>query len=196
LLTTPELQDVILIAEGYADGLATESELLDAGTIAVHGSPTRRALVFGSKYEALSSAEFAAYLATVSDAGECSEAWSHALQAVGRAASAHVASNTGAIPDTHTRHDESAVQASLLRDIVGHPFRIVSHDSSWLAWNDGTIPKIARAIYDERAFERLPILADALEDAGCDNADILTHCRGPGPHVRGCWVVDLLLGKQ
>jgi hypothetical protein len=55
---------------------------------------------------------------------------------------------------------------------------------------------LAQAIYDDRAFDRLPILADALEEAGCDTADILAHCRGPGPHVRGCWVVDLILGKQ
>ncbi len=63
-------------------------------------------------------------------------------------------------------------------------------------WNDATIPKVAQAIYDDRAFDRLPILADALEDAGCDNADLLTHCRSGGEHVRGCWVVDLLLGKS
>ena len=55
---------------------------------------------------------------------------------------------------------------------------------------------LANLIYDERAFDRLPILADALEDAGCDDADILRHCREPGEHVRGCWVVDLLLGKS
>jgi hypothetical protein len=55
---------------------------------------------------------------------------------------------------------------------------------------------MAQAIYDERAFDRLPILADALEDAGCTNADILGHCRGAGPHAKGCWVVDLLLGKE
>jgi hypothetical protein len=55
---------------------------------------------------------------------------------------------------------------------------------------------VARAIYDERAFERMPILADALEDTGCDNADILEHCRQPGEHVRGCWVVDFILGKS
>jgi hypothetical protein len=55
---------------------------------------------------------------------------------------------------------------------------------------------MAQVIYDERKFEDLPFLADALEEAGCDNADILNHCRGPGPHVRGCWVVDLLLGKE
>ncbi len=66
----------------------------------------------------------------------------------------------------------------------------------WLAWNDATVRNIAKAIYDEQAFDRMPILADALEDAGCDNADILRHCREPGEHVRGCWVVDLLLGKS
>jgi hypothetical protein len=55
---------------------------------------------------------------------------------------------------------------------------------------------LAVGIYKETAFDRFPILADALEDAGCDNADILNHCRGPGPHVRGCWVIDLLLGKE
>jgi hypothetical protein len=57
------------------------------------------------------------------------------------------------------------------------------------------VVKLAQAIYDDRAFDRLPILADALEDAGCHDAGILAHCRGPGPHVKGCWVVDLLLGK-
>jgi hypothetical protein len=67
---------------------------------------------------------------------------------------------------------------------------------SSLVWQDGTVPKLAQSIYDERTFDRLPILADALEEAGCDDTDILGHCRGPGPHVHGCWVVDLLLGKE
>jgi hypothetical protein len=56
--------------------------------------------------------------------------------------------------------------------------------------------RLARLIYDERGFERMLELADALEEAGCDNDGILSHCRGPGPHVRGCWVVDLVLGKE
>jgi hypothetical protein len=83
----------------------------------------------------------------------------------------------------------------LMRDIFGNPFSPITLLANWLHWNDSCPVRIAEAIYDERAFDRLPILADALEDAGCDNADILAHCRGPGPHVRGCWVVDLLLGK-
>jgi hypothetical protein len=86
--------------------------------------------------------------------------------------------------------------AALVRDIFGNPFRPVTIDPSWLAWNDGTVVKLAQGIYDDRTFDCLPILADALEEAGCDKADILTHCRQPGEHMRGCWVVDLLLGKE
>jgi hypothetical protein len=79
-----------------------------------------------------------------------------------------------------------------LRDVFGNPFRPVSLDSSWLT---STVRTLAERIYADRAFDRLPILADALQDAGCENSDVLDHCRGPGPHVRGCWVVDLFLGK-
>jgi hypothetical protein len=86
-------------------------------------------------------------------------------------------------------------EAPIVRDIFGSPFRPTTIDSAWLAWDGGTIPGIAQGIYEEAAYNRLPILADALEDAGCADADILDHCRGGGPHVRGCWVVDLLLGK-
>jgi hypothetical protein len=69
-------------------------------------------------------------------------------------------------------------------------------DPLWLAWNDGTVVKLASDIYEERAFDRLPILADALEDAGCAHPDFLDHCRQPGEHARGCWPVDLVLVKE
>jgi hypothetical protein len=87
---------------------------------------------------------------------------------------------------------EYAAQCCLLRDIFGNPFRPVRVAPAWLT---STVVQLASGIYAEPAFDRLPMLADALQDAGCDNANILTHCRGPGPHVRGCWVVDLMLGK-
>jgi hypothetical protein len=58
------------------------------------------------------------------------------------------------------------------------------------------VPRIARGIYEGHRFEDLPILHDALLDAGCDNQDVLDHCKDPGPHVRACWVLDLLLGKE
>jgi hypothetical protein len=95
--------------------------------------------------------------------------------------------NTGVILRGH---------AAQLRCVFGNPFRPVVLESSWLAWNDGTVVKLAHSIYEERAFDRLPILADALEEAGCDNADILAHCRQSGEHVRGCWALDLVLGKE
>ncbi len=87
-------------------------------------------------------------------------------------------------------------QVLILRCIFGVPFRLAPLEPIWLTCNEGTVPKIAQAIYDHRAFDRLPILADALEEAGCHDAIILNHCRQPSEHVRGCWVVDLLLGKE
>lgn len=84
----------------------------------------------------------------------------------------------------------------ILHEIFGNPFRPVGVDPSWLGWNSGTVLSLAQGIYEDRAFDRLPVLADALEDAGCHNAEILGHCRQPGEHVRGCWVVDLLLDKK
>ena len=91
------------------------------------------------------------------------------------------------------RATETAVQTRLVRDIFGNPFRPVTIDPSWLT---STTVSLAEGIYSDRAFDRMPILADALQDAGCDSADILGHCRSDGPHVRGCWVIDLLLGKE
>src|SRR5262249_35289724 len=81
----------------------------------------------------------------------------------------------------------------LLRDVMGNPFSPLEWNS---AWQTATVTSLAQAIYNERGFDRLPILADALEDAGCDNAEMLNHCRQVGEHIRGCWVVDLILGKK
>jgi hypothetical protein len=106
-----------------------------------------------------------------------------------RSAQAGVASN----PLLGTEVGELLAQAVLLRDIFGNPFRPITLDLSLLT---PTLVQLAQAIYDNRAFNRLPELADTLHDAGCDNEEILNHCRGQGPHVRGCWVVDLLLGKE
>jgi hypothetical protein len=65
----------------------------------------------------------------------------------------------------------------------------------WLTWNGATISKLAQAIDDHEAFDRLPILADALEEAGCASAAILDHCRKPARHYRRCWVIDCLRGR-
>jgi hypothetical protein len=83
----------------------------------------------------------------------------------------------------------------LLRDVFGNPFRPVAFDPAWLGWTGGVVRGLAGTVYEERRFGELPVLADALEEAGCASPAVLGHCRGPGPHVRGCWVVDRLLGK-
>jgi hypothetical protein len=87
---------------------------------------------------------------------------------------------------------ESAVQADLLRCIFGNPFRPPIIDPSWIAWNGGAVVGLAGTIYEERRFEDMPVLADALEAAGCFDEEVLGHLRGPGPHARGCFVIDLL----
>ncbi|VTR93437.1 Uncharacterized protein OS=Sorangium cellulosum (strain So ce56) GN=sce5710 PE=4 SV=1 [Gemmata massiliana] len=83
--------------------------------------------------------------------------------------------------------------ANLVREVFGNPFRPVPLSP---VWRTGTAVALAQQVYESRDFGAMPILADALQDAGCDNADVLDHGRGPGPHVYGCWVVDLVLGKE
>ncbi|MFO0797673.1 MAG: hypothetical protein U0804_09345 [Gemmataceae bacterium] len=94
-------------------------------------------------------------------------------------------------PDAISEPEEKE-QAQLVRDIFGNPFRPVALDP---AWRTEAVVGLAAGVYADRAFDRLPALANAIEAAGCADGAVLTHCRGPGPHVRGCWVVDLLLGK-
>jgi hypothetical protein len=86
---------------------------------------------------------------------------------------------------------EQKMHSAFLRDIF--PYSSVTLDQSWLT---STVIALAQQMYDSRDFAAMPILADALQDAGCDNTDILNHCRAPGPHVRGCWCVDKLLLKE
>jgi len=89
--------------------------------------------------------------------------------------------------------DEEKAQCEMVCDVYPNPPPTLTAAPAWLT---PTVNSLADAIYAKRAFDRLPILADALEDAGCTNRDILDHCRQPGVHVRGCWVVDLVLGRK
>jgi hypothetical protein len=96
-------------------------------------------------------------------------------------------------PLTEQQQQERAQQAALLRDVFGNPFSPVTFSPDW---STDTAVSLARQMYDTREFGAMPILADALQDAGCDSDEILSHCRGAGPHVRGCWVVDLVLDRK
>ncbi|QDU22206.1 hypothetical protein [Urbifossiella limnaea] len=99
----------------------------------------------------------------------------------------------GFVGNAYPLREEREATRDLVRDIFGNPFRPVPFDPSW---RTEAVVGLARGMYESRDFGPIPVLADALEDAGCADADVLGHCRGPGPHVRGCWVVDLVLGKE
>jgi hypothetical protein len=150
----------VIVAERFADGIATPEELTAA-----------RAARRDSTWQLIVKSAFASardVLETASDE----------------------------VRMTTTAADGLAPLTALLRDVWGNPFRPPPRvEPAWLTWQGGTVERLARSIYEERRFANLPVLADALEEAGCTDADILDHCRGLGPHVRGCWVVDLLLGN-
>jgi hypothetical protein len=175
LITDPRCRQAVESAARFAEGTLTEGELRAAERDASSACDLSRR----EKSEVAAYAEYAARDAAMPSSAELAaqRACNYAYVAAGDA------------PDAGPEHD---AQCHLLRDIIGNPFRPVTIDPTWLT---PTVVSLAAGIYSERAFDRLPILADALQDAGCDNTDILNHCRGDGPHVRGCWVVDLHLGK-
>jgi hypothetical protein len=110
------------------------------------------------------------------------------------------AGNVGFLSDWASETHRSDIQCIWLRDLIGNPFRPIVLAPSWLTTN---VRALAQTIYDERDLpsglfdnHRLAVLADALEEAGCDNADILKHLRGGGEHVRGCWAIDGILSRD
>jgi hypothetical protein len=166
----------VAVAERFADGNATESELAEAFQ---EGTAVYRVFV-GSRLNGEQRNDWPAEdLTAATLANSCGNP--------------DVRWWLGVIEKYHEGRAEFARQVTLLRDIFGNPFRPITIEA---AWQTANVVALAQAIYDERAFDRMPILGDALEDAGCTNANMLMHCRQPGEHVRGCWVVDLVLGKD
>jgi hypothetical protein len=131
-----------------------------------------------------------AFAATLIDPGDA------AFRAAESAAEVYALMRAPAVTYESALARVEAAFVRYLRDIFGNPFRTLAADPAWLRWRDQTVPKLARALYDEGAFDRLPVLADALEEAGCTDAGLLDHARGPGPHARGCWLVDALTGRS
>ncbi|HEY7330949.1 MAG TPA: hypothetical protein VH592_25150 [Gemmataceae bacterium] len=189
LLIDKRSREAVEVAERYADGRATDEELETASDAAhaVWDADMERASTEG-KWDRRSRLPYYNASAAAYNVAIPLGWWGAAPAFVDPD---KIARET--VPDTSA---EGAAQCVLLRDIFGNPFRPVTLHSTWLVWQGGTIPNLGQAIYDDRAFDRLPILADALEEAGCTNADVLAHCRQPWEHVRGCWAVDLLLGKE
>jgi hypothetical protein len=182
------------VAERYADGLATPGEL-EAARRDARANFAQAQLGYSG---ALASfVEYSGYAGALASFGEDSDV-AQELAAAGAAlaSTAPAVGNAAGLSGDADHVFGGDHEEVPLRDVFGNPFRPVRIDPAWLAWNGSTVPRLAQTVYDERAFDRLPVLADALEDAGCSDADLLGHLRGPGPHVRGCWAVDLLLGKE
>lgn len=181
LLSDRRSRNGVEVSERYADGFATQQELETALFAAQEARNAFQSPYLNEQAPFPGDATFSAPTA--------------AIAAIDASAFSAVA-ETGEIKDKVMYRS----QASLIRDIFGNPFRPVTINAAWLT---PTVLTLAQAAYDIRRLPpgtldntRLAALAAALEDAGCDNADILDHCRQPGGHVRGCWVLDLLLGIQ
>src|SRR5262245_32874615 len=165
---------VVEVAERYADGEATTEELWAAKAAAKKRNPVGRTK------------------------NSAAVEWVTARLQVPAAVSRGLPWERSPAPENAAQPAAAKVEAvHLIRDLFGPlPFHSVTIPPTWLTWNDGTVPKMARHIYDTRDVSLLPILCDALEEAGCGKTRIIKHCRLPGDHVRGCWVLDLLLGKE
>jgi hypothetical protein len=181
---------LVEVAERYADCAADDRERL-AARREIATQPYDTATVMGSVFH-----QYAARL-VVRSLNKKVELWCD--NGIGSVelpcwyASEHLDDWTRMQKWPELKEPENRWHACVIRDIFGNPFRSVSVDPAWLT---SDAMALAQGIYDERAFDRMPILADALQDAGCTNDDVLNHCRDANRvHVRGCWVVDLLLGK-
>jgi hypothetical protein len=184
-----ESRQAVEVAERFADGAAT---LVEVNSVRRVVEATGRE--DNASYASVMVAAEDAWEAAVAVSGELASWAAHGVEVSLEAMGPGWEQQFGT-PDAAAA-TERAAQASLLREIIGNPWHQTAAKTTWLTWHDGTAPKLAQSIYTDRAFDRMPILADALEDAGCTDADILNHCRGGGEHARGCWVVDAILGKK
>jgi hypothetical protein len=188
----------VAVADGYADGRCSETELRDAGwpahgasRVVTAGPTVREAHADRAAAAAEAAAAATSYRTRVWP--DTSESYFAAVVAAQHAAlAAKFATRAAGGAGRPAAKRERRVQAGLLRDVFGPRLPPACLPT---AWRTSAVVGLAEAIYEGRAFDRLPILTDALEEAGCADPDYLDHCRGGGPHVRGCWVVDVILGK-
>lgn len=181
LLVDLRCRVAVQTAEAFADGVANKAELAEAGKTARRvGKELSRQRPDGWGARAGELAIEAVQLATHAPRQDLFLVMFAAADAIAKAR-------------TRTAVEEKAAQGNLLRDIFGNPFRPVAFAPEW---RTDTAAALAKQMYESRDFGAMPILADALQEAGCDSEEVLNHCRGDGPHVRGCWVVDLVLGKK
>jgi hypothetical protein len=190
VLNDIDCREAVKTAESFADGMVDESALIDVRGKLSPLSPLNKAHV---------AAAYSAWVPSenhLQRAGFVMKIKLVTLATRFAVSDAEAKSNSSAADFAAMAARDSKKQVSALLCIFGNPLRPVGIDPHWFTWNSGAIPKLAQTIYEERAFDRMLALAEALTETGCTNADMLAHCRSGGEHVRGCWVVDLLLGKE
>jgi hypothetical protein len=189
-LSDERSRSAVEVAEQFADGLVKKRKLQQAGAEAFEAFYETCRARTGEKDLILMRMKPppAAFrrAAPAAVRWACLAAWTTVVDAEEAAMTAESVAN---ITDMRSHCD-------LLREVAGNPFRTVALDPVWLPGNRGAARKIAQASYDDRDFSRLGVLADALEEGGCTDEALLGHLRSPGPHVRGCWALDLVLGKE
>jgi len=178
--------DAVAVAERMADGLASSREI--EGARAAFPADDRSAAGWW-QMPALDEDAYAAATRASQMAWQAAE-WAHSYDE-SRKRQRIAAARPRAVK-YHTAREEDAAVTTVVREVFGNPFLPAPFDPRWRTTD---VTGVARGMYDDRAFDRFPILTDALLDAGCDSEMVLAHCRGTGPHVRGCWVIDLVLGR-
>jgi hypothetical protein len=189
----------VVISERYADKYATDEEIKAAGHEGKNAAGDTQSAARNLADEAARYAAFSAFHAAscAYHAGYCND-WSDI-----RISSEYAVWACRKVDLFVGEDAERLAQCQILRDLFGNLFHPITISSVWLSWNDGIVVRLAQAAYDDRILPagtldnaRLFILADALEEAGCTDEQILTHLRSGGDHYRGCWVIDLLLGRE
>lgn len=196
LLDDERPRQAVLVAEQFADGMASREELKKAHSCArVFALRQERQTLWVSCFAA-HAAHKAAFTSRKCESKyedyACTAAISSAVLAAASAAKGGLRGDEGNERYHKAEVAERAAQSELLRDIFGNPFRPVAFAENW---HHPDAIALAKTIYEEGSFDRMPFLADTLELVGCNDTDILSHCREDGSHVKGCWVVDLVLGK-
>jgi hypothetical protein len=198
-LRDQRLIDAIGVVELYADGVAAIKELRAARRVTSQACDDANQRLENASNEAIHSEKCAAAAVWLLTAWPRLPEGEHRLSkkltksAVFHAGEAVKYAEKDAATAVRIGSQEMGHQCQLIRDIFGNPFRPVAFDPRW---RSADAVALAQGIYEDRAFDRLPLLADALMDAGCDDQQVIGHCRSAGPHVRGCWVLDLVLGKE
>jgi hypothetical protein len=209
LLIDDRSRQAVEVAEQFAEGLAGRGARVAVRTAALaavqtswQDCPANDAIAFpqwqlgaSGRATAASAAQWVAARKAYDAARTCAAKARYARAAVAVATEGTAKGETSTLW-TRIEQEEKTRQVTMLRDLFGNPFRRVVAEPAWLSWRGGELQRLVREIEAKQAFDQLPKLIELLREAGCGEKDLVEHCGREGQHVRGCWMIDLLLGKE